>query len=108
MRSLTGTERAVLARVLTDPNTWWTHAQLHFLPDQAEAALRAKLDRWADVQGPTRAAREAEEAAAEAARPKPAPVVPLETRIAILERAIEAGGSATLRAALAAEKEGAR
>jgi len=46
-RSLTDLERAVLAHVVVDPDAWWEHACTCGISIGPEAALSAKVSRWA-------------------------------------------------------------
>ena len=64
MRNLTTEEHDALAKIVTDPAAWWSHANAVEKIDQ-EAALAAKLDKWEGVYTDTKAERDAAEEARE-------------------------------------------
>jgi hypothetical protein len=64
MRNLTTEEHDALAKIVTDPAAWWSHANAVEKIDQ-EAALAAKLDKWEGVYTDTKAKRDAAEEARE-------------------------------------------
>ena len=58
MRDLTNDEKTALAKIVADPQAWWTHAQNVESIDH-EAALASKLSRWEGVFSNTKAERDA-------------------------------------------------
>lgn len=65
---MTPDQRAVLSRVVVDPDSWYRHVLDKFGKERADTMLEDKCKRHAFVGGPTRAEREAQREAQEQQR----------------------------------------
>lgn len=64
---MTAEQRAVLAKIVEDPDRWYEHVRATFGPEMADRVLAEKCARWestAAAMSKTRAEREAEDRAA--------------------------------------------